>query len=113
MHLVVHPLNERDIWRRRDAEATRSATAPAAAPDEWMPVLVPVAGGALDGRLDLRPGLEPPPLEGQRAQHLPPRLDEIEVGRVLRPEHELPPWVGQGEQQRIRAAVDVEVVRHG
>ncbi|CAA9339360.1 MAG: hypothetical protein AVDCRST_MAG11-2899, partial [uncultured Gemmatimonadaceae bacterium] len=32
--------------------------------------------------LDLGPALEGPPLEGERAQHLPPRLDQVEVRRV-------------------------------
>ena len=35
--------------------------APAAAPDERVLVLVPVFGGALDGLLDLGPGIEAPP----------------------------------------------------
>src|SRR5918997_521767 len=87
---MAHPLNECGIWRRGDTEAARRAMAPTAAPDERMLVRVPVGGGALDGRLDLGPGLEPPSLEGQRTQHLPPRLDEVEVGRVLRLEYELP-----------------------
>src|SRR4051794_26571078 len=86
--------------------------APTAAPDERVLVLVPVGGGALDGLLDLGPGVEPSALEGQRAQHLPPRLDEVQVGRVLRLEHELPARVGQGEQQHVHAAADVEVVDH-
>src|SRR5215218_4560371 len=111
--LVVHPLNECDIWRSSDAETTRRAMAPAAAPNERVLVLVPVFGGALDGLLDLRPGVEPSALESQRAQHLPPRLDEVQVGRILWLEHELPAWVGQGEQQHVHAGVDVEVVADG
>ena len=39
--LVVHPLNECNIWRSRDAETARRAMAPAAAPDERVLVLVP------------------------------------------------------------------------
>src|SRR4051794_14925562 len=87
--------------------------ASAAAPDKRVLVLVPVSGGTLDGLLDLDPGVEPSALESQRAQHLPPRLDKVQVGRILRLEHELPAWVGQGEQQHVDAAVDVEVVDHG
>src|SRR3712207_8892146 len=34
--LVVHPLNEFEIWRGGDAETTRRAMAPTAAPDEWV-----------------------------------------------------------------------------
>src|SRR5215212_9257769 len=111
--LVVHPLNECNIWRGSDAETARRAMAPAAAPDEWVLVLVPVCGGTLDGLLELGPGVEAPPFEGQRAQHLPPRLDEVQVGRVLWLEDELPAWMGQGEQQHVHAGVDVEVVDHG
>src|SRR3712207_9003397 len=51
-------------------------------------VPVPVDGGALDGLLDLGPGVEPSALEGQRAQHLPPRLDEVQEGRILRLEQD-------------------------
>src|SRR5215218_5815746 len=80
--LVVHPLNDCDIWRGSDAETARRAMAPAA-PDERVLVLVPVCGGTLDSLLDLGPGLEPSALESQRAQHLPPRLYEVQVGRVL------------------------------
>src|SRR5215203_2499175 len=87
--------------------------APAAAPDERVLVLVPVCSGTLDSLLDLGPGVEPSALESQRAQHLPPRLDEVQVGRILRLEDELPAWVGQGEQQHVDAAVDVEVVDDG
>src|SRR3954454_4227075 len=111
--LVVHPLNECDIWRGSDAEPTRRAMPPAAAPDERVLVLVPVGGGTLDGLLDLGPGVEAPSFEGQRAQHLPPRLDEVQVGRVLRLECELPAWMGQGEQQHVHAAMNVEVVDDG
>src|SRR5215218_5291624 len=45
--------------------------APAAAPNERVLLLVPVDGSALDDLLDLGPGVEPPVLEGQRAEHLP------------------------------------------
>src|SRR5215213_2170254 len=111
--LVVHPLNGCNIWRGSDAETARRAMAPAAAPDEWVLVLVPVCSGTLDGLLNLGPGVEPSALESQRAQHLPPRLDEVQVGRILWLEDELPAWVGQGEQQHVDAAVDVEVVDDG
>src|SRR5215217_5074037 len=86
--------------------------APTAPPDERMLVRVPVGGGAFDGLLDLGPGLEPPSLESQRTQQLPPRLDEVEVGRVLRLEHELPARVSQSKQQHVHAAMDVAVVDH-
>src|SRR3954464_13308230 len=111
--LVVHPLNECDIWRGSDAETVRHAMAPSAAPEERMLMLVPVGGRALDGLLDFGPGVEAPSFQGQRTQHLPPRLDEVQVGRVFRLEPELPARVSQSEQQHVHAAMDVEVIDHG
>ena len=35
----------------------------------------------------LLPGSREVPLDGQGLQHLPLRLDEVEVGRIFRPEH--------------------------
>jgi hypothetical protein len=110
---VVHPLNECDIWHSSDAQTARWAMASAAAPDERALVLVPVCGGTRDGLLDLSPGIEAPAFEGQRAQHLPPRLDEVEVGRVFRLEHELPARVRQSEPQHVHTGVNIEVVEHG
>src|SRR3954467_12695515 len=78
-----------------------------------MLVIVPVRGGPFDGLLDLGPGLEAASLQGQGAQHLPPRLDQVQVGGVLGLEHELPARMQQAEQQHVGGAVDVEVVEHG
>src|SRR3954462_6929572 len=83
---------------------------PATAPDEGMFVLVPVGGCAFDGLRDLGPGLEAAPFEGQGAQDLPPGLDQVQVGRVLGLEDELPARMEQAEQQHIRRAVGIEVV---
>src|SRR3954449_7319102 len=83
---------------------------PATAPDEGMFVLVPVGGCAFDGLRDLGPGLEAAPFEGQRAQDLPPRLDQVQVGRVLGLEDELPARMEQAEQQHVRRAVGIKVV---
>jgi hypothetical protein len=84
--------------------------APTASPDEGMLVLVPVGSGAFNRLLDLGPGLEASPFQGQGAQHLPPGLDQVEVGRVLGLEDELPARMEQAEQQNIRRAVGAEVV---
>src|SRR6187397_255386 len=111
--LVVHPLICCGIWHGGDPGAARGAVPPSTAPDEGMLVLVPVRGGPLDGFFDLGPGLEAAPFEGQRAQDLPPRLDQVQVGRVFGLEHELPARVGQSKEQHIGCAVDVEVVHHG
>lgn len=103
---MVHPLNESDIRRGCDAEAARGAMPAPAAPDGGMLVRVPVLGGAPDGVLDLGPCLEAPPFQGQRAQHFPPRLDQVQGGRIPGLEHELPARVGKGESDgRLKAVV--------
>src|SRR6187549_333644 len=81
--LVVHPLNQCKIWHGSDAQAASLPMASPPAPDERVPVLVPVGGRALHRRLDLGPGLEAATLQRQRAQHLPPRLDQVQVGGIL------------------------------
>src|SRR5215212_5790646 len=110
---MVHPLSCYNIWHDGDPGAARGAVPPSAAPKEGMLVLVPVRGGAPDGFFDLGPGLEAAALERQRAQDLPPRFDQVQVGRVLGLEDELPARVGQSEEQHVGGAVDVEVVHHG
>jgi hypothetical protein len=84
--------------------------APTSSPDERMLVLVPVGGGTFDGLCDLGPGLEPSPCQSQGAQHLPPRLDQIEIRCVLGLKDELPAGVKQAEQQHVGRAVSAEVV---
>src|SRR4051812_46726385 len=86
---------------------------PSTTPDEWMPVIVPVGRGSSGRLLDLGPGLETAALQRQRAQHLPPRLDQVQVGGVLGLEHELPARMQQAEKQHVGGAVDGEVVEHG
>src|SRR5215208_3121846 len=83
---------------------------PATAPDEGMFVLIPVGGCAFDGLLDLGPGLEASTLQRQGAQDLPPGLDQVQVGRVLGLEDELPARMEQAEQQHVRRVVGIEVV---
>src|SRR3954468_14141132 len=85
---------------------------PSTTPDEWMAVIVPVGRGSSDRLLDLGPGLETAALQRQRAQHLPPGLDQVQVGGILGLEHELPARMQQAEQQHVGRAVDVEVVEH-
>src|SRR3954469_19801113 len=84
--------------------------APPASPDEGMLVLVPVGSSASNGLLDLGPGLEAAAFQGQGAQHLPPWLDQVEVGRILGLEDELPARMEQAEQQHVGRAVGAEVV---
>src|SRR5690348_7803608 len=110
--LVVHPLSYCDIWHGGDPGAAREAVAPSAAPQEGVFVRVPVCCGAADGLFDLGPGLETAALQCQRAQDLPPRLDQVQIGGILGLEHELPARVGEREQENIGGAVDVEIVHH-
>src|SRR3954447_21432046 len=112
-HLVVHPLSYCELWRDGDPEAARGTMAPSAAPEEGVLVLVPVRGGAPDGLFDLGPGLEAVALQRQRAQDLPPRLDQVQVGGIFGLEHKLPARVGQSEEQHVGRTVRVEVVDHG
>jgi len=73
----------------------------------------PARRGLVDRLANLAPSLEAAPGEGERAQHLPPRLDEVEVGGVLRLEHHLPARVRQHEEQHVNRAVAAQVVGDG
>src|ERR671938_395245 len=97
--LVVHPVTLSRSWQYTNAGLAAGAMAPPPAPDEGMPMLVPVGGGLRHGLADLLPGREAPALEGQGAQDFPPRFDQIEIGRVLGLEDELPARIRQTEQQ--------------
>src|SRR6476469_1150411 len=77
-----------------------------------MLVRVPVRGGVSDGFFDLGPSLEAAALQRQRAQDLPPRLDQVQVGRIFGLEDELPARVGKREQENLGGAVEVEIVYH-
>src|SRR5215212_4595605 len=110
---VVHPLNQCEIWDGGDSEAARLPMTPSTTRDERMPVIVPVGRGSRDRLLDLGPALETAALQRQRAQHLPPRLDQVQVGGILGLEHKFPARMQQAEQQHVGRAVDVEVVEHG
>ncbi len=78
--------------------------------DPQMAVRVPVRGGRLDGPADLLPTLDAAARECQRAQELPPRLDQGPVGGVPGLEDELPARMRQVEQPHGGGAVDVQVV---
>ena len=83
----------RGLRQQREASAAvRMMTTPTT-PDEGVLVRVPV-GRRLEHRLfNLSPGLEATTFQRQRAQDLPPRLDQVQVGRVLGLEDELPAGV--------------------
>src|SRR3954453_23565714 len=110
--LVVHPLNQCDFRRCCDTETTWDAMAPSATPDKGVLVGVPVIGGTLYGLLDLGPCLKATPLQRKRAQHLPPRLQQVQIGGIDRLEHKLPTRVNQREQQHVHGGVGVEIVHH-
>ena len=89
------------FWQKGDARLSAWLVPTSSTPDKRMPVIVPVGGRPLDRLFDLGPRLEATALQGQRAQHLPPGFDQVEVGRVLGLEHELPARMQQAEQQGI------------
>ncbi len=75
-------------------------------------VRIPVQGSRPHRRFDLPPRLEAPPLERQRLQGLPPRLDQVQVSCALRLKHEFPPWIREIEQQHVRTPMRRQVVQH-
>ena len=42
----------------------------------------------------------------------PPRLDQVQIGRVFGLEDKLPTWVGQRKQEHVGGAVAIEIVHH-
>src|SRR4051794_35945384 len=72
------------LGQEGDAGLATRTMAASPSPGEGMAVRVPVVGRLCDGLGDLVPGLEAPPGQGEGAQHLPPRLDQVEVGGVVR-----------------------------
>src|SRR5829696_4793460 len=109
--LVVHPVSLGGYREAGDAAGTGRATTLAPPPDKGMAMGVPVLGGSIESRTELLPRLEAAAREGQRAQYLPPRLDQIEVGGVPRLEDELPARVDQRPEQHVRGAVGCQVVQ--
>ena len=110
---MVHPPSSCSSWNLCDARLTPWFVASTPSPDERVAMRIPVGRGGGDGGGDLVPGLEAAALEGQGPEHLPPGLDQVEIGRVGRLEDELPTRMGQREQEHIGGAVDVQVVDDG
>src|SRR4051794_36170798 len=52
-------------------------------------------------------------VQRSRLEHLPPRLDQVQVRRVLRSEDELPPPEGQREPEHIHRPVRLQVIADG
>src|SRR4051812_12259155 len=99
-----------DTGDNRDAWLSPWPVPPPSSPDERVAMVVPGGRRLLDRPADLLPGLEPPPVQGQRLEHLPPRLDQVQIRRVFRLEDELPPRVRQAEQQHVGRPVRIQVV---
>jgi len=82
-----------------------------AAQDEGVLVGVPVGGGALDRRTAVRPRLEAAALAGERAERLPPGLDQVAVGSVRGLVDELLGGVAGGEERDVGGVMRAQVVQ--
>src|SRR5712692_5910751 len=86
---------------------------PPAPAHEGVFVCIPIGGASLHRSGDLFPGLEAVAFERQGLQHLPPRLNQVEVGRIDRLIDEFPTGMMHHEEQQIIAVMDVQVVHDG
>ncbi len=82
-------------------------------PDKGMLMGIPVGRGRLDRRLDLLPGLKASAFERQRAQDLPPRFNQIQVGRIRGLIDELPTRMMDHKQQQVATMMHLEIVQDG
>ena len=105
----------RQITDARDGSDAGCSPGPVPAtptPHERVAVGVPVHRRPLHGRLDLLPRLEPPTLESQRPEHLPPRFDQVQVRRARRLDDEPRPRVRQREQECVGPSMGRQAVEH-
>jgi hypothetical protein len=65
LSLVVHPTSLCYFWHNSDASWTPRPMAATPAPDNGMPMGMPVHGGGLNGLAHVRPGFTAAPFEGQ------------------------------------------------
>ena len=79
-------------------------------PAKGMLVGIPVGRGRFDRFFNLLPVLKAFALERQRAQDLPPRFDQIKVGRIGRLIDDLPARMMDHEQQQVTAVVHLQMV---
>jgi hypothetical protein len=108
---MVHPLNTSRFRQTSDPVPAWQVMPTPLAPHEGVPMRIPV-GTRVDNRLFNRfPGQELSPLERQRLQDLPPRLDQVQVRRIDRLEDELPARMRQVEEQDIRRSVRRQIVQ--
>ncbi len=76
-------------------------------------MLVPIRSCRFDRVRNLFPCREASALECQRAQDFPPRLDQVQVCRILRLEHELPARMMKREHHHVRCTMHAQVVENG
>lgn len=74
---------------------------------------IPVGGGRVNRVNDLLPSSKPAPFEGERAQRLPPGLNQVQVRRILGLIDELPARMMQREEQQVVAMMDIQIVHDG
>lgn len=108
--LVVHPLNTGRFRHTSDSILSRYAMPTPLAPHEGVTMRVPVGARGNDRLLDCLPGQKLSPLERQRFQNLPPRLDQVQIRRIRRLEDELPARMRQVEEQDIGRFVRRQII---
>ena len=79
---MVHPVQLGRLRRQADACLAARSIAATLALNEGMSMLVPISGGLGHGLAHFLPDLEPSALDRERAQHLPPRLNQVQIGGV-------------------------------
>jgi hypothetical protein len=82
------------------------------APDIGMFMLIPVARRGADRGAHLRLGLEAAALQRQCPQRLPPRLNQVQIGRIFRRKYILPARIGQTKQQDIGGPMSTQVIHN-
>ena len=82
------------------------------APDKWMTMSVPISRGSFNRLLNFRPSFKAATFERERAQRLPPRLDQVEIGGILRLKDELPTRMLQTKQENITRAMRTQVINN-
>ena len=95
----------------RDSRLPRTHPALPTSPYKRVPVRIPVRRGPFHRRADIVPRRKPPPLQRQGPQHLPPRFDQVEIGRVGGLKDELPARMGQTPEQDVGCPVRAQVVQ--
>jgi hypothetical protein len=98
----MHPLNPCELGDSSDPEAAELTVTAPSAPDERVPVIVPVGRGALDRPFDRGPGLGwkhifPAPIQRADQQHVGRAVD------VQMVEHRVTPLDRRADQTRHRS----------